>query len=973
MSFRISRKLPLWLAISVFSLQVSQLLAASLDDARAFSLPAKQLADNAAAESADVKFPAIVLLDDEHWTFHADNSIERKQHVIYRVLTTDAVQSWASVQERWEPWHQERPAIRARVVSPDGSEHDLDEKTVVDAPAGSNAPQTYSDLRLVQSPLPAIEVGSVVETEITTRFTPVLGSIAFEGSIAWRVPVKRSRLSAEYPETLSLRYAALLCPNVKQTKESSGGTVHLTLDYGAIEPLSTVEPLLPFDVPRGPTAVLSTGASWNDIAQHYSEIVDRQIVGAPIEKFSAQAIAGKASRLTIITRLVRALHSEIRYTGVEFSEAAIIPAKPFDTLARKYGDCKDKATLLVAMLRAAGIPAYVALLKAGLDEDVLPGYPGMGLFNHAIVYVPGSPDIWIDATSEHSEVGSLPPPDEGRLALIIKPDTAGLTRIPESASAKNVSLTTREFHIPQYGPAHVMQAIEGAGAFDAAFRDIFSMTDSEEGRKQMVREAQAQWNTKAEVKITRGDLNDYSRPFRVRMDVSDAKAVTMSETSSEVSIPVSTVLQPLPEWFGTEEPKQTESDDTKKKASRTADFVLPEAFVAKFTTIVEVPPGFEARKLPENSVVKMGPATYSAHFSAQGTSIIADIQFDSAKRTYTLAEATAMRKAILDFFKQPVPSITVEPKAQALLDAGHIGEGIQAYKADVGNNPQSVVHHVRLSRAYLAAGCGLQARGEAERATQIAASSVPAWRNLGFVFEHDLIGRKFKKGWDPDGTERALRKALSLDKSDATIPAELAESLEYDAFGERYGSIPRLNSAIEVYRAMGDDKLEEQGLTDFLLYDLVYAGRFEEAKPKLETRSPQTRLLLRTVITAAQQGSSHALDEIDKAGPDPEVRNSVLGNGYVMLLSIGKYPEAAALLSAALRNGTDHSQGLAKAQALQNTQHIDLGALKPDSPANLVSRYAADVASGGESEKEALDLWSSLAPRERVREFFENA
>ncbi|MBV9267160.1 MAG: hypothetical protein JO061_13405, partial [Acidobacteriaceae bacterium] len=54
-------------------------------------------------------------------------------------------------------------------------------------------------------------------------------------------------------------------------------------------------------------------------------------------------------------------------------------------------------------------------------------------------------------------------------------------------------------------------------------------------------------------------------------------------------------------------------------------------------------------------------------------------------------------------------------------------------------------------------------------------------------------------------------------------------------------------------------------------------------------------------------------------------------------------------------------------------QHIDLGALKPDSPANLVSRYAADLASAGESENEALDLWSPLAPRERVHQFVENA
>ena len=82
------------------------------------------------------------------------------------------------------------------------------------------------------------------------------------------------------------------------------------------------------------------------------------------------------------------LDRQVRYTGIEFGGAAIIPHDPAETLAKKYGDCKDKATLLVTMFRAAGVPAYVALLNAGSRMDVPAELPGMGLFDHAIVYVP---------------------------------------------------------------------------------------------------------------------------------------------------------------------------------------------------------------------------------------------------------------------------------------------------------------------------------------------------------------------------------------------------------------------------------------------------------------------------------------------------------------------------------------------------------------------------------------------------------
>ena len=102
------------------------------------------------------------------------------------------------------------------------------------------------------------------------------------------------------------------------------------------------------------------------------------------------------------------LDREVRYTGIEFGEAAIVPHDPAETLAKKYGDCKDKATLLVAMLRAAGIPANVALLSVESRIDVPADLPGMGMFDHAIVYVPGKNPLWIDATDRYAQLGQIP-------------------------------------------------------------------------------------------------------------------------------------------------------------------------------------------------------------------------------------------------------------------------------------------------------------------------------------------------------------------------------------------------------------------------------------------------------------------------------------------------------------------------------------------------------------------------------------
>ena len=83
--------------------------------------------------------------------------------------------------------------------------------------------------------------------------------------------------------------------------------------------------------------------------------------------------------LETIAKIVGRLHREVRYTGIEFGSAKLIPEFPSETLRRHFGDCKDKSTLLVAALRASGIDAYLALLSAGDDQDVSAELPGLGM------------------------------------------------------------------------------------------------------------------------------------------------------------------------------------------------------------------------------------------------------------------------------------------------------------------------------------------------------------------------------------------------------------------------------------------------------------------------------------------------------------------------------------------------------------------------------------------------------------------
>lgn len=133
---------------------------------------------------------------------------------------------------------------------------------------------------------------------------------------------------------------------------------------------------------------------------------------------------------------LRWVQEEVRYFGVELGKNSHWPSRPEETLARRFGDCKDKALLLIAVLRELGVNASPALVntKRGLESS---SYPyRMHAFNHVIVHV-----LWkgeshfIDPTrrNQAGTLGDMHEPNYGR-ALLLTAETTGLTDMGESRS-----------------------------------------------------------------------------------------------------------------------------------------------------------------------------------------------------------------------------------------------------------------------------------------------------------------------------------------------------------------------------------------------------------------------------------------------------------------------------------------------------------------------------------------------------------
>jgi tetratricopeptide (TPR) repeat protein/transglutaminase-like putative cysteine protease len=910
----------------------------SFPDTPAFSLSPKALLQSAAGAPKEASADAMILLIEQRDSIDELGRDRQSRHVVYRVDTARGVKNWASVVAYYWPWHQSKPAIRARVITPDGIQHDLDSKTMSEsAVKNDESLNMYSDLHVYEGPLPAVSIGSVIEEEIVTEDTlPYFqGTWSLNYGIGRNQPVLRTKLTVESPASLPLHYKTQLAPDLKVQESENNGRKIYSFEYGRTEALES-KPMLAPEIPRHPVIYLTTASSWQEIASEYWKRTEPRIRPEEVKSLVAGINPGDKDA---ISRLLEKVHANVRYTGLELGEASLIPQPPSEILKREYGDCKEKAALLVSMLRAIGIPAYLALLNAGGGRDLPPEIPGMIFFNHAIVYIPGR-DLFIDATAQYSRVGELPVGDQDRWALVIAEKTAELKRIPQLPSGSNRTVETREFFLKDYGPARVIQTTRWFGSLESYFRSLYSGSEKKNFKENLNRYAQEAYLADTVSKYEHGDINDFSKPFMLRIEIPEAKRGLTDMSESAVAIRLADMVSgQIPPAIQKEDKKENETSVAEKVETRTEDWYLDDIYQTEWQYRITPPIGFHVRGLPENKTVDIGPAVFTQEFRALDDGAVeATIRVDLVRRRYKDAEVSELRRAMKQLRENGILTIHFDLKAGMLLQQGKVREALKEFRRLATENPKDSVFRARLARACITASLGEMARTEAQKAVRLDPKSAVAYDTLGFVLQHDLVGRKYAKGFDPAGSAAAYRKAKELDPKEPSYAFSLGEMLEYDAEGERYVGAVKLDEAVDIYRELKkNEKVDADAVHERLLYALAYARRFTDVRDLLADLrdSPLTRVM-RIVATAGLEGSEAAIRKAGEISKNEKYKSDALAQAGATAMRIRMYPEAAELLAAGAI-GQPNSSSLANlAQTLKRTIKHENYALDSKDPIKVV-------------------------------------
>ena len=383
---------------------------------------------------------------------------------------------------------------RAFIVKPDGLCITVDvarASRVMTEPGQMSANIYDPDNKIMQLSLPGLEVGDLVYTETLRRNhkARVPGVWSDYSLFEYTAPIRRLSYAISAPAERPLRHLRLrdaVSNRVEQAESRlpDGRTLHQweVRDVPQVFPEPNMPPLHTV-VQR---LMVSTAEDWPSLSRWYWELCQPRLaavtpgMGTLVTGLVAQAATPEER----VRRIFTWVSQNIRYMGIT-TETEAPGYEPHDvsmTFNNRYGVCRDKAALLVAMLRLAGLEAYPVLIHVGERRD--PDVP-MTFFNHAIVAVrlPGATVYTLMDPTNESTRDLLPAYLGNRSYLVAHPKGESLRVSPVSPAADNLVRVHSRGTLDETGRLTLETLINFEGVNDTVYRGFFARQPREQRRR----------------------------------------------------------------------------------------------------------------------------------------------------------------------------------------------------------------------------------------------------------------------------------------------------------------------------------------------------------------------------------------------------------------------------------------------------------------------------------------------------------
>jgi len=412
---------------------------------------------------------AVQLIDEYQTTVLDSGEIDTRHRIAYKLLRPEARNEYGGAAV---PFDNETKVIsfNAWTITADGHEYALKDKDSLETSLTTY--EVFSDIKAKFLKYSGADPGNVVGYEYVQKQRPFV----FEDDWGFqdKIPLRHGRLILKLPA--GWEYTARWFNCAEQQPQISGN--QYTWEVNDV-PAVDVEPEMPspFAVagwvglkyfPRDPAMRARTTGSWNDLGLWYAGLTQSTRNPSPeIKQKVTELTSGISDPVAKMRALTDFAQRKIRYAAIEFGIGGYQPHLASDIFAHQYGDCKDKATLLITMLHEVGIEAYYVVV---FDERgiVRPDYPSMH-FNHVItaIKLPDGVDnaslyavvndpklgrlLFFDPTNEYVPLGYLPWYLQDNHGLVVTSQGGSLIPMPLSPPSTNRLLRTATLNLTATG------------------------------------------------------------------------------------------------------------------------------------------------------------------------------------------------------------------------------------------------------------------------------------------------------------------------------------------------------------------------------------------------------------------------------------------------------------------------------------------------------------------------------------------
>jgi transglutaminase-like putative cysteine protease len=408
----------------------------------------------------------------------ADGSDRETTEFVLRIETLQGVSDEGAQRISYRSGIDEVKSIEASTIKPNGTEIKIPESAIRTQDEDSDGGATeFSDTKYKVIVFPAVEVGGRVRYKVTINHRTTPFPKLFEDSYVWSPQWKWefSEININVPIGLPLYVEQRgIAGGLKSTED---GVNHYQFSYhnaGAKAPESgsvsagDYAPILYVSTYRD---MISVGHAYQAASRPMAKITEN------IRAVANEVTMGLMDDAEKVRALDHWMAKNIRYVAMTLGHGGLIPHPADQVLKNRYGDCKDHAILMEALLAAVGIDSSGALLNSG-SAYALATVGSIGPPNHIITYIP-SLDQYVDSTNQFAQFGTLSFGVMDKPTVLTALDRLG--RTPPMRADQNVVRTEIEMTIRSDGviEGHASSSITGVLESESRANRFYSQSSAE--------------------------------------------------------------------------------------------------------------------------------------------------------------------------------------------------------------------------------------------------------------------------------------------------------------------------------------------------------------------------------------------------------------------------------------------------------------------------------------------------------------